>query len=426
MTAVLMLSSAGGALGFHAGALIASSNAPSVPRYRCAPPRAVVSWLDDGDDDAQALLDSFLQQGGSVVDGDWYEWDDDEDSGGGDYETEARAALEESILRDAPALPLAPPGEAARVLRDDGVVRLDGVLSDSTASALRAHVLDDLRRLLASEDTTDKGRLARGGDADRFSSVLAPGAVTATLGEDAEAEEFEEADAQNGENAIGERRWDLRLRLAPPVRQAVRELLGGAVGDALVSVAGDDAELFECAALVAAPGAAPQPLHADTLWCDGGCLFTAFVALQLVRRDMGPTRFLLGTHSDEAAHVAFDESCGDIDGAFAAARLADGRAACGLLDTGEATLYDGRLLHGGSANVCDVCAEATLADGSGGGGIPAGNDERESDTRVLFYVTFRRADAAARELANDEAHSLWHGYRGKFRLGGLRAGREGK
>ena len=413
---MLALSSAS-VLAFRAGTPLVCSNSLKMPR--CAPPCAVTSRLDDSDDmvvlvgdDAQAMLDSFLEQGGSVMDGDWFEWDGDDDDDDDD-ETEARAALEESVLRGAPALPLAPPGEAAHMLRDDGVVRLAGALSEPTASALRVHVLNDLRRLLAAEETTEEEELARGGDDDRFSSVLAPGAATASMVEEGEDEDIEEG---KDDDAIGERRWDLRLRLAPPVRRAVRELVVGAVGEALVSVAGAEAELFECAALVAAPGAAPQPLHADTLWCEGGCLFTAFVALQPVRRDMGPTRFLLGTHADEASHVAFDESCGDADGAFAAARLADGRAACGLLGTGEATLYDGRLLHGGSASV------RTASDGSGGD-TPAGSDEREgadSDTRVLFYVTFRRADAASEELANGEAHSLWHGYRGKFRLGGLR------
>ena len=39
--------------------------------------------------------------------------------------------------------------------------------------------------------------------------------------------------------------------------------------------------------------------------------------------------------------------------------------------------------------------------------------------RVLFYATFRRAAAAA-EVANDEAHSLWAPYRGRFTLAQLR------
>lgn len=35
--------------------------------------------------------------------------------------------------------------------------------------------------------------------------------------------------------------------------------------------------------------------------------------------------------------------------------------------------------------------------------------------RVLFYATFRR-QGADDDVANDAAHSLWHGYRGRFTL----------
>ena len=54
-------------------------------------------------------------------------------------------------------------------------------------------------------------------------------------------------------------------------------VLAGDVGATMEAAAGADAELYELAALIARPGAAPQPLHADTLWTEGGCLYTAFV-----------------------------------------------------------------------------------------------------------------------------------------------------
>ena len=75
---------------------------------------------------------------------------------------------------------------------------------------------------------------------------------------------------------------------SPQVREALHELMRGATGEALEASAGGGAPLFELAALVSAPGARAQPMHADTLWCEGGCLFTAFVALQPVRCEMGP------------------------------------------------------------------------------------------------------------------------------------------
>ena len=85
------------------------------------------------------------------------------------------------------------------------------------------------------------------------------------------------------------------------------------------------------------------------------------------------------------------------------------RGACGLVETGEATLYDGRLLHGGGAN------EEGLPGFLRAKGL-------EGTTRVLFYVTFARADAVAEldELSNYRAYSLLEGYRGKFTLGQLR------
>jgi hypothetical protein len=83
-----------------------------------------------------------------------------------------------------------------------------------------------------------------------------------------------------------------------------------------------------------------------------------------------------------------------------------------LLEAGEATLYDGRLLHGGSANVGRPAA------------VPAAEEEDEAGAeadgvRVLFYATFRRAGADSDD-ANDAAHSLWHRYRGRFSLRQLR------
>ena len=69
---------------------------------------------------------------------------------------------------------------------------------------------------------------------------------------------------------------------------------------------------------------------------------------------------------------------------------------------GEATLYDGRMLHAGSAHHGPHAA--TL---------------EEDAVRVLFYATFRRARADP-ELGNDAAHSLLDRYRGRFRLADLR------
>lgn len=60
---------------------------------------------------------------------------------------------------------------------------------------------------------------------------------------------------------------------------------------ALFSALCGAADLWEFTALLALPGAVPQELHCDVAG-DGGeepPLLTAFVALQAVERDMGPT-----------------------------------------------------------------------------------------------------------------------------------------
>ena len=334
--------------------------------------------------DAQTLLASFLAEGGSVVDGEIV--DDDDDNIESDEEALERALIEESALSNAPPLQQTPLVDAASTLRADGVVRLANALSAETASALRAHVLSELEKHRGGEASI------RSGAADeRFSAVLAPHAAT------------------DEDDPTEERRWDLRLRLTPLVRYALRELIGGPLGDVMEKAAGDDSTLYECAALVSSPGAPPQPLHADTLWTDGnGCLYTSFVALQEVTRAMGPTRFLLGSHTEEA-HDQFEEMGRDEPEAFVNEYLEEERGACGLVETGEATLYDGRLLHGGGAN------EEGLPGFLRAKGL-------EGTTRVLFYVTFARADAVAEldELSNYRAYSLLEGYRGKFTLGQLR------
>jgi len=243
-------------------------------------------------------------------------------------------------------------------------------MSEPTARLLLDEVLDQLA--FAQEHVTG---FEDGEDHSHFSAVLAPAASEAAI-------------------ATGdETRWDLRLALTEPVRAALHELLRGPVGVALAGLAGGDAALVELAAVVSAPGAAPQVLHPDAEWSASGLVFTAFVALQDVSASMGPTLFLRETHTHEAhvAHAAGVEGPEGINREFLAA--ADVRAA--LLRCGEAVVYDRRLLHAGGRN--------TSADG---------------EDRVLFYVTFARVDVEGADLWN--ANSLRSEYRQTMWLEQLR------
>ncbi|KAG8461428.1 hypothetical protein KFE25_010615 [Diacronema lutheri] len=269
-----------------------------------------------------------------------------------------RARAQHGLLAEV-ALPLrpVPPDELAATVRTVGVARAARVLRADTAAALRAFVLEEVAR---SEAEVASGAVA---ERERFSAVL-----SGRAGDDAPRT-----------------RWDVRLPLAPPVVAAVDELLCGP--DAPLAFAfgrlagGGRAELWELAAVVSAPSAAAQQLHADTLFSEAPCLFTAFVALQPISREMGPTLFVPASHTREA-----DEAMRRPDtkarGAGAGADfLATADAQLGCLDTGDATLYDSRLLHAGGAN-------------------------SSRERRVLAYITFRHVAADARELGNEAAHSI--------------------
>lgn len=128
--------------------------------------------------------------------------------------------------------------------------------------------------------------------------------------------------------------------------------------------------MYELAALISDPGSRAQPLHADFPYCDGegAALVIAFVALQDVEADMGPTDIIPRTHTAEA-HARFN-------GAERLALVRECPNTRGLLGTGDANMIDARTLHCGGGN---------------------GSLKR----RVLFYCSFLR-----RGRATAGTHSL--------------------
>jgi len=91
-------------------------------------------------------------------------------------------------------------------------------------------------------------------------------------------------------------------------------------------------------------------VHADTDFVPGpGLLHTTFIALQPVTRALGPTRFLPGTHAARAPHAAL-EAKGDVTGLRRTRDAPPPPSFLSLLGTGEASLYDGKILHCGGAN----------------------------------------------------------------------------
>jgi hypothetical protein len=184
-------------------------------------------------------------------------------------------------------------------VKTEGVVRVDGVLSLATAAALRTFILEELDREISNSNTaasssasSSSGQEGDGSAGAAFSSVLSPRDSVSSLVQQTQQ-------TQQTQSPPPTTRWDLRLPMAPPVRAALTELLfnddaaatssssssssSSVVGASLEKLAGSiglDAEVWELAALVSKPGAAPQTIHSDTLWSDEPVLYTCFVSLQ--------------------------------------------------------------------------------------------------------------------------------------------------
>ena len=96
-------------------------------------------------------------------------------------------------------------------------------------------------------------------------------------------------------------------------------------------------------------------MHADTDFVPGpGLLHTTFIALQPVTRALGPTRFLPGTHAAAAPHAAL-AAMGDVTGLRRTRDAPPPPSLVALLRTGDASLYDGKILHCGGANSWRQC-----------------------------------------------------------------------
>lgn len=227
----------------------------------------------------------------------------------------------------------------AAALKKSGVVRINGALSPETAAAMRDCI--DAERVTALADVAAGRRASR----DRFANLV-----------------------------LLDKRCDLLLPLRGPCISALDELLGAksVLGPLLTELVGSEGMLEEIACLISEPGSQQQPIHPDTPYTSEPTLYAAFVALQDVEPDMGPTVYLPGTHTKEC-HASFYG--GDIDrgkdrNGFRTAPipqefLRSRPVVLGTLKAGDVALYNQQVLHCGSAN--------TSPD----------------QTRRQFYVSFR-------------------------------------
>jgi ectoine hydroxylase-related dioxygenase (phytanoyl-CoA dioxygenase family) len=220
------------------------------------------------------------------------------------------------------------PAKARAAVRVSGLCRVNGVLSDGVVDTLLAHVNGVLADACSRIAVDEKD----------FAPVLSPS-----------------------------QRWDLKLALTPPVIAALSQALGP-LKDVCGELLGSEAVLFECAALVSDPQAPRQPVHPDTAYHlhQGPAVLTVFIALQDVHENMGPTIFLPCTHTREA-HAAFNDPS---EASGKEALLSRSPKQLGLLDSGDAIIFDSRLLHCGSANESEA-------------------------RRVIFYFSFKAEEARA-------------------------------
>jgi len=277
--------------------------------------------------------------------------------------------------RATPLVGLLPNEDAASSVSLNGVVRLNGCLSSWRAAALRTYVLGqrDASVALTAADPELQATL--------FSRVLSP------------------TDA--GSNKVT--RWDVRLPWSALVRESVVEMMGGDLGAAFSTLSsGDDAELFECAAIVSAEGAAPQIVHSDVVISGSPRLHTAFVALQDVLPHHGPTRFLIGTHTGGRGSASHD-SLAHNDTYFCEGEP----SVSAMLDAGDCALFDSRTLH---------C----------GGPHRRGPPPTAVTERVLLTISFRHTGLTEAELSNGDIHGagsiLPTVAARQMRLGQLRSG----
>ena len=224
----------------------------------------------------------------------------------------------------------------AKVLKKDGVVRIDKVLSSDQADKMREYVVS-LREKSIEEVKSGKVQSLQ-----RFANVL-----------------------------LRKDRCDLTLPLgqddviADSLNEVLRE---SAAGQTIKALLGKGSILYELSCLVSDPGSHRQNLHPDTPHFEGkaAVLYTCFIALQDVRLDMGPTTWLPGTHTAEA-HEAFQDSNSPSDGGESRKDelIRTAPSVMGLLPKGCCAIFDSRLLHCGTAN------------------------RSENDSRALFYFSFK-------------------------------------
>jgi Phytanoyl-CoA dioxygenase (PhyH) len=173
------------------------------------------------------------------------------------------------------------------VLEQDGVVRIDNVLSHELCAACLDYINHAL--LVGVEDDLETASTNHGELTGDFGGSQGFGNVF---------ERSNRCDMYLRNTGVIEEALHHMLNLSAPLGALFRKSLGG-----------EPADFHELSSLVADPGCIAQPIHPDAKYStnvNGGSdtvpLWTCFIALQTVQSNMGGTVFLPGTHT-AASHA---------------------------------------------------------------------------------------------------------------------------
>jgi hypothetical protein len=263
--------------------------------------------------------------------------------------------------------------QQADILEKDGVVMIENVLSDETADKLRELILEEqqLAYDLTQKDPSKARSFygveqARANRCDLQLSLLRNGYKD----DDNSPDNFEDPTTT----------VDNPHTLA----DALQEILGeqGSLRDLYENLVTLEGEFYELAAVVTRPGSQRQTIHPDLPFQKAAPLYVVFVALQDVTAEMGPTSFLLRSHTAAQNDIftSGDQSLRD-------AQLSSSDCRLSCLRKGDAVVFDARILHCGNAN-----------------------DREKGQTRALFNFSFRNPKVEG---------SL--GYEGSIRPGYIKA-----
>ena len=237
--------------------------------------------------------------------------------------------------------------QQAKIVHRDGVLRIDRAMSAELADQFREHILNE--QALAEAQTQNDLNLSQayyGVENQRKSRC-----------------DLQLSLLRGGDHAVDGNESKNNI-----VADVLQELLGkeGTLRPAYEQLVTLQGEFYELAAVITNPGSSRQKVHPDLPFKDPAPLYVIFLALQDVSEAMGPTTFLVGSHTKKE-NVIFN----DISQEAKDAQLANSNPVLATLKKGDAVLFDARTLHCGNAN-----------DGENGA------------TRVLFNFSFRNPDIA--------------------------------